>query len=136
MTTLRFRSLVGLAVLAAAVAGCSSKGVKKITVNGTVSYKGQPVRSGILKFAGPEGAYSAASIQPDGSYTITDVIPGETKVGLMESPQGSGSSSGDKAAPAPKEPPVPLPEKFREPTTSGVVYTITPETTKLDIELK
>jgi len=136
MTTLRFRSLVGLAVLAAAVAGCSSKGVKKITVNGTVSYKGQPVRSGILKFAGPEGAYSAASIQPDGSYTITDVIPGETKVGVMESPQGSGSPSGNRAPPAPKEPPVPLPEKFREPTTSGVVYTITPETTKLDIELK
>src|SRR5262245_43435148 len=68
MTTLLPRSrsgrLLGVALIAAvAVAGCSGKGVKKLTVNGTISYQGKPLRSGILKFVGPEAAYSAAVIQ-------------------------------------------------------------------------
>jgi len=49
---------------------------------------------------------------------VTDVVPGEVKVGVMETPQGSMSST----------PPVSLPDKFRNPETSGVKYTITPET--------
>jgi hypothetical protein len=93
------------------------------------------VPSGILKFIGPEGAYSAASIQPDGTFIITDVVPGEVKVGIMESPQGSGSSSG-AASSGPKNPPVSLPEKYREPETSGLTYTITPETKELNIDIK
>ena len=54
--------------LAAALfaAGCGNPGVKKVTVAGTVTYKGHPVPSGILRFVGPEGSYSAASIRPDG----------------------------------------------------------------------
>jgi len=119
-----------------AVSGCS-KGIKKVTVSGTVSYKGQPLQSGILKFIGPEGAYSAAAIQPDGTFIITDVVPGEVKVGIMEAPGGTGSSSSPddkKAAPRPK--PASLPEKYREPETSGLKYTITPETKELTIDIK
>lgn len=131
------RTFPGLPILVAvivAVAGCSSGGVKKVTVSGTVSYKGQPVRSGILQFVGPEGAYSAANIQSDGSFTITDVVPGEVKVGVMEAPGGSGSSSGEKGRPAPK--PVDLPDKYRSPETSGLKYTITPDTRQLDIKIE
>jgi hypothetical protein len=60
------------------------------------------------------------------------------KVGIMEAPQGSGSSSPaeSKAASAPRGPAVALPEKYREPTTSGLTYTITPETKDLHIDLK
>lgn len=132
------RCLAALAAVALiAAAGCGPKGVKKVTVSGTVSYKGQSLQSGILKFVGPDGAYSAASIQPDGTYIITDVVPGEVKVGVMEAPGGSGSSSGDtKGSAAPKRPAVSLPEKFREPETSGVKYTITPDTKELAIDLK
>lgn len=124
-----------LTVVAVAVAGCSG-GVKKVTFHGTVSYKGQPVRSGIVKFVGPEGSYSAAVLQSDGTFIVTDVVPGEVKVGVMEAPQGSGSSSSDdKKTPGPKTPPVSLPEKYREPETSGLKYTITPETKELNIEI-
>lgn len=143
MTTLWPRSfpgrLLGL-VAVVAVAGCSGAGgVKKVTVHGTVSYRGQPLRSGILKFIGPEGAYSAASIQSDGTFIITDVVPGEVKVGIMEAPQGSGSSSSPdekKTSSGPKTPPVSLPEKYREPETSGLTYTITSETKELPIDIK
>lgn len=127
---------MGTGSVADAVVGCADKGVKKVTVHGTVSYKGQRLQSGILKFVGPEGSYSAASIQSDGTFIITDVVPGEVKVGVMEAPQGSGSSSGEKTPAAPKTPPVSLPEKYREPETSGVTYTIAPETRELSIDIK
>jgi hypothetical protein len=122
-----------LAVLVA-TAGCSDTGVKKVTVSGTISHKGQPLRSGILQFVGPE-SYSAASIQPDGTYIITDVIPGEVKVGVLESPQGSGSSSGEQTSVAAQPAPVVLPAKYRSPDTSDVKYTITESTSQLNIEL-
>jgi hypothetical protein len=123
-----------LAVLVA-TSGCSDTGVKKVTVSGTISHKGQPLRSGILQFVGPEGAYSAASIQPDGTYIITDVVPGEVKVGVMESPQGSGSSSGEQTSIGTKSAPISLPQKYRNPDTSDVKYTITEATSQLNIDL-
>jgi hypothetical protein len=137
MTTDRFHCVfLGLAaVILVAVAGCGEKGVQKVTINGTISYRGRPVSSGILRFVGPEGAYSAAVIQADGSFIITDVVPGEVKVGVMEAPQSSGSSSGAQT-PGPKAPPVSLPEKYRDPENSGLTYTITPQTRQLDIEIK
>jgi hypothetical protein len=125
---------LGLAVLVA-ISGCSDTGVKKVTVSGTISHKGQPLRSGILQFIGPEGAYSAASIQPDGTYIITDVVPGEVKVGVMESPQGSGSSSGEQTPVGAQAAPVVLPEKYRNPDASDVKYTITEATSQLNIDL-
>lgn len=128
--------LLGLAVtLFVATSGCSS-GIKKVTVSGTVSYKGQPLQSGILKFVGPEGSYSAASVQPDGTFTVTDVVPGEIKVGIMESPAGYGSSSGDKKGPArPSAAASSLPQKYREPETSDLKYTITSDTKDLRIDI-
>lgn len=120
--------------LGAALVGCS-QGVKKITVNGTVTYKGQPLESGILQFVGPDGAYSAAVVQPGGKFIMTDVVPGEIKVGVQSSPSGSGSSD-PKAASAPKGPtPATLPEKYRTPETSGLKYTITPDTQDIQIKL-
>lgn len=126
--------LHGLVVLTLlAVAGCAG-GVKKVTVRGTISYQGQPLHSGLLRLLGSDGSFSGGVIQPDGTFAVTDVVPGEVSVGVLETPQSSGSSSGEKSVPGPK--PVALPEKFREPETSGVKYTITPQTTELAIELK
>jgi hypothetical protein len=132
----RLLGVAAVLVAVMAIAGCS-KGTKKVTVNGTVSYKGQSVRSGILQFIGPEGAYSAAEIQPDGTYIITDVVPGEVKVGIMEAPQGSGGpAASNKGRPAPKAPPVSLPDKYRSPETSGLKYTITADTRELPIKIE
>ncbi|AWM38034.1 hypothetical protein GobsT_38860 [Gemmata obscuriglobus] len=126
---LGFACLLGSALL-----GCS-QGVKKITVNGTVTYKGQPLESGILQFVGADGAYSAAVVQPGGKFIMTDVVPGDIKVGVQSSPGGSGSSD-PKAAAAPKGPtPATIPEKYRNPETSGLKYTVTPSTDTLEIKL-
>ncbi len=108
--------------------------MRKVTVNGTVRYKGQPVPSGILQFVGDGGTYSAAALQSDGTFIITDVVPGEVKVGIQERPQSAGSSSGKDGGPRPA--PVSLPPQYRDPQTSGLTYTITPETKALNIDLK
>lgn len=131
------RSRVIVAVSAALMfaVGCSGGGTKKIVVRGTVTYNGQPLDSGMLQFAGPNGAYAAAVIKADGTYEITDVTPGETKVAVQEAPRGSGSSSGGKHQAPPKEPQK-IPAKFRDVKTSGVTVMITPGTTDLPIELK
>jgi len=126
-------SLRVAAILLIVVVGCS--GTNKITVKGTVSHKGQRLSSGLLQFIGPEGAYSASAIQADGSYIMTDVVPGEVKVGVMSTPQGSGSSSSNKNATDPVAAPVSLPEKYRHAETSGVKYTIAPDTKELQIDL-
>jgi hypothetical protein len=128
--------LVALAAVVLVTAwGCADQGIKKVTVSGTVSHKGQRLQSGMLQFIGPQGAYSAAAIQADGTYIITDVVPGEVKVGVLESPQGSGSSSGADTSAVQRAAPVSLPEKYRDPEKSGVTYTITESTTQLNIEL-
>ena len=137
MTPKLLRSLtlciLGSCAILLAGSGCADKGIKKITLKGTVTYEGKPVTSGLLKIIGPGGNYSAASIQDTGRYEVTEVVPGELKIGVMETPQGSGSSSGGGAA---KVAPLSLPEKFRDPETSGVKYTITEGTRELNIELK
>jgi hypothetical protein len=128
-----FGSRVAAFAVGLALVGCSG-GVKKVTVNGTVTYKGQPLESGILQFVGPDGAYSAAVVQNGGGFTMTDVVPGQVKVGVQSAPGGSGSS--DPKAPRTKVvPPSSLPEKYRSPDTSGLVYTIAPDTRTLDIKL-
>jgi hypothetical protein len=134
MKTLLTRCLV-LAVAVVTVAGCN-KSVKKVTVNGSITYKGQPLQSGIVQFVGSDGgAYSAASIQPGGNFIMTDVVPGDVKVAVQAAPGGSGSSSGGSDQPAQKGAPVNLPDKFRNAETSELKYTITPDTTELKIDI-
>jgi len=122
---------LGLVVLVVVALGCG--GDRKVTVNGTVSYKGQPLSGGMLQFVGPNGAPAAAMIQRDGKFIMTDVTPGEVKVSIMATPQSG--PRGDKAPPAPKVAPVELPERYRDPEKSGLKYTITSDTKQLDIKI-
>jgi len=139
MSTFSYRwfpaGALGLVALAVAASGCG--GIKKVTVNGTVSYKDKPLSGGMLQFAGPKGgAPSAAVIQQDGTFIMTDVVPGEVKVSIQATPQSSGPSGDkDKKATVPKVTPDDLPEKYRDPEKSGLQYTITPETKHLDVKI-
>jgi hypothetical protein len=139
MSTFSYRwcraCLLGLVAIVVAASGCGGDGNKKMTINGTVSYKGQPLSGGMLQFVGSKGGTpSAAPIQKDGTFLMTDVEPGEVKVSITATPQSSGPS-GDKAGSGPKITPDDLPEKYRDPEKSGLKYTITPDTRQLDIKI-
>ncbi len=122
-----------LILAATMVAGCNDGGIKRITVKGTVTFNGAPVTSGLHQFHGA-GSYSANRINADGTYIMTEVVPGETKIAIMSTPDSSGSSSGGGGGP--KVAQVNLPEKFRDPEKSGMKYTITENMRELNIELK
>ena len=87
---------------------------------------------------------SMATIEEDGSFLITDVMPGEIKVTVEEDPTAArhgamshtappGETSGGKQNQAMT--PVVIPEKYRNVQASGLVFTITPQTTEVPIRL-
>jgi hypothetical protein len=122
-----FRILGLLTAVTLAVVGCSSGGIPKVAIKGTVTYKGKPLESGMLKFIGAKGA-SVAAIKSDGTYTITDVVvPDEVKV-CVSKPPPAGTMV--------KERPFDLPDKYSDPAKSGLQYAITADTRELNIEIK
>jgi hypothetical protein len=132
----RFRVWCALPLLAVAVAaGCGESGGKVREIRGTVSYKGEPLQAGTVRFVGANNEVAFAVVQKDGSYIITDVPPGEVKVGVLpdNGPRSVGDSSGKKAEKAAK-PAVVLPKKYHDPETSGMTKTVKSDTTKLDID--
>jgi hypothetical protein len=130
-----FAGILGLAAIVVSAPGCGGNKNKKVTITGAVFYKGQRLSSGMLRFVGPKGvAPSAAPIQKDGTFIMTDVTPGDVQASILATPQSSGPSDG-KTNPGPKIKPAELPEKYQDPETSGLKYTITPGTTKLDIKI-
>ena len=64
--------LVGLLVLAA---GCGD-GDKRSRASGVVSYKNEPLKGGNIGFSNDIGGTYKGFIQPDGTYTITDIPNG------------------------------------------------------------
>jgi hypothetical protein len=136
MTRLRIL-LTTLAVIG--VVGCG--GERRETIPGTVTLKGQPLPSGVVRIHGPGDRLATAMIQPDGTFTITDVMPGEVQVSVVEDPSSSGGGMppppGAPAAPspAPAVKRVPIPAKYKDIKTSGLKYTITPGMKELVIKL-
>jgi len=130
--TLRTTAL--LAASLALFAGCGKPTKKMVTVTGTVTYNGQQLKSGIIKLVAPNGDFAMAPIGPDGQFTVTDVVPGEQKVGCVAAPMGSGGPDGGKSAPAEK--PVSVPSKFSDPQTSGVTVNVPETGGEVKVELK
>jgi hypothetical protein len=137
MTHYTPRCAAALALLAAAaLAGCSSN--KRLTVPGTVTYKGRPLPSGIVRFYfGPGGdRMSMATLEPDGSFAATDVPPGPVKVTVEPDPQAAKHRSMGGAADEPAPKPVTIPPRYADPATSGLEYTISSGANKLEIKLE
>lgn len=123
-------------LLAAAItllAGCGQPTKKVVTVTGTVTYNGQQVKAGIVKFEAPNGDFATAMIGPDGRFTITDVVTGVQKVAYVGGPTSSGSSDGT-ATNAPKA--VAVPQKFGDLQTSGVTVMVPETGGAVTVELK
>ncbi len=150
MTAMRMRSrrvrllsilFVVLGVLA--TAGCSNKS-KKVNISGKVTCKGEAVGWGNVRFFSSDGTlYSAAPLNPDGTFTATDVPQGEVQVALQQLPipRGAGQKKGDLANGADEGVSfpskfVPIPPKYQDPKTANLHYTIGAGDNNLTIELQ
>jgi hypothetical protein len=94
------------------LSGCGKPATS--TFHGSVSFRGEPMQSGVIYFLGPapEMRMGMGTIHDGGTYTATDVPVGEVRVSFQ--------------APG-------LPEKYGDPNQSEIVYTITSKMTSLDI---
>jgi hypothetical protein len=127
--------LMPMAMLTIGAAGCSPP---TGDVSGTVRYKGQTVDGGQVEIIPPNGQPYLSVIKTDGSYLITKVPVGESRVIVMKVPPGG---SGRAERPAEREdsktPPRAsvLPEKYATVGTTPLVYTVQPGVNKYDIDL-
>jgi hypothetical protein len=105
-------ALVCATLALAVLTGCSKPTTS--TFHGAISYRGQPITSGVIYFLGPapQMRMGMGTIHEDGRYTATDVPVGEVRVSFQ--------------APG-------LPLQFGDPNKSGLSYTITPRMNSLDI---
>ena len=130
--TLRTATL--LAATLTLLAGCGKPTKKMVTVTGTVTYNGQQLKAGVIKFLAPNGDFATAPIRPDGQFTMTEVVPGEQKVAYVAGPMNVGSSDAGVTGQAAKA--VAVPAKFGEPQTSGVTVTVPDAGGAVTVELK
>jgi len=139
--------------------GCSSS-----TVNGKVLYQGKPVPGGTVTFIHPKKGSLASAIGEDGGYQFVDIPPGEVQITVAAPVKEKGRNLPPnldweqiKASHPPgiKEEeikqkmgyrPAPtssaatssfsLPQKYADPTQSGLKYTVISGPQTHDIELE
>jgi hypothetical protein len=138
------------AMLLCALGGCSGDG--KATVSGKVTYQDKPVTSGTVVFVPEDKAKMGdrAPIKPDGTYSTSNLPLGKMKVGVEPGQKGApaqmpkGAKFGkDKqpgqyapeAAASPAGAYVDIPDKYRNPDTSGLTVDVNSSSKTYDIPL-
>jgi len=127
-------------VTAIIAAGCTkSDNPKTYPVNGKVTYKGQPVSSGIVLLTPTENGHAATgNLEKDGTFHLTTfqkgdgAVPGKYQVAVQAFPaEGAGLPGAEFAG---KPPPVPL--KYMSAASSGLTVEIKVGDNHLEFPLK
>jgi hypothetical protein len=129
-----FPGLLLLALAACCLTGCS--GNKRYTVTGLVTLRGHPLSSGLVRVFGPGDHLWTAPLRADGTFTVTDVPPGEIRVSVVEAKKrmaSPGGTNGPGTAPAGKTEVIPA--RYKDVSTSGLVFTLAPGQ-RLEINLQ
>ena len=133
--TSRLRRLVGPTVLSALVfclwlSGCGGGELDTVSVDGTVTYDGKPLETGIVRFVpvDPEGMLATGPLKPGGEFTLSTrgsdgVLEGEYLVTVesylidetVPEKDRELGIGGKKSA---------IPQKYSDPETSGLKETI------------
>jgi len=134
--------LVGLLALAAA--GCGKHATT--TVRGKVTFGNQPVGMGRVIFLAADNTQGTAQLGADGTYTMTDAPVGDVRIAVeipqrpnimtqlppapWDKPPADGSQPSVPEAEKMKSSTVPtgtwtyIPDKFKDPSTSGLTWTV------------
>jgi hypothetical protein len=135
------------------VAGCGTSPDKTV-VKGTITYKGQAVNGGtLLLYPVPTSSGENPARIPvtqEGSFSTSDVVPGEYKIVVQPSAGGVANVPSTKNMPpdkaaeaqakldeqAKKTPTIPIPEKYKKLGTTDLTRTIVKGDQTLTLELK
>jgi|SRR6516165_7032671 hypothetical protein len=135
------RSVLACAATLAATVLCAAdeKAAKTGTISGNVTYQGKPLPAGIITFHTADGKALAGAIQSDGTYSVAKVPVGRVRVAVTTEvpkpkprPEDKPKPPGEKDAPAKV---IPIPAKYADPNTSGIVVTVVEGKQTVDIKL-
>jgi hypothetical protein len=121
--------------------GCGEGPPPTGSVNGTVTYKGQPVTSGAAMLENAEqGTIAAGELDASGKFRVEGLRLGEYVVTIVpppvEMPNENSSFDGTKALVAPKVvAPKDIPAKFASSQTSPLRHTIVEGESEFSIDL-
>jgi hypothetical protein len=91
-------------------------------VSGTVTLDGKPLPGGMVTFVADNGQAEAARIGEDGKYTVTNIPVGLARVTVVTQPPVRMYENGKAFEPLGKY--VPIPERYRDPETSGLTFDV------------
>jgi hypothetical protein len=89
-----------LLVSSLALLGCSKGNPNApARISGSLTYNGQPIKSGVMQLYTPDGVAYAAQISSDGTYSATDIPTGELIITVeTESTKPAKTYKGTEAA--------------------------------------
>lgn len=122
--------VMGFAACCLMLAGCGGSGLETVAVDGTVTYDGKPLETGVVRFVpvNPEGMMATGTLQSGGKYTLATrnsdgIVEGDYKVTVEsfliddtvpEKDRELGIGGKTSA----------IPNKYSDPETSGLKETI------------
>jgi hypothetical protein len=123
-------------------AGCRSGTPALAQVRGAVSYRGAPLRGGVLVFTpdesqGTHGALAHAEIQPDGTYVLhtgglPGAVPGWHRITVVAVQTAPPPGAGRGFAVFQSE----VPDRYRDPDLSGLSREVKADQTNvIDLDL-
>lgn len=133
----QFVPAVVLAVSSLLAAGCSGGKGPDGAVSGKVVLSGQTV-AGQVVFVGPNQKEMSALIKPDGTYQLTNLVPGEYQVlvkGVQGGPPVVPGAKLPTDAPAREVPPGVVPPAKYAQSGNGLKFKVTGGEQTYDIEL-
>jgi hypothetical protein len=128
--------------------GCGGSKSTTSEVTGKVTYQNNPLPAGQITFYPAKGTPQSVAIQPDGTYTVTDLEPGEVTVTVStetlnpekKTPDYGGRGRGGASPPPPDMAGgggkyVKIPDKYAKQETSTLKTTISKGKNKYDVPL-
>jgi hypothetical protein len=98
--------------------GCGAKGPPMGSVSGKVTYKGQPLTTGVVTLLNEKaGSGASGEIDASGIYQIPSIRTGEYNVAVHQSPPAPGAAPKGNWK-------LNIPEKYQTPQTSGLTATV------------
>lgn len=137
----RLLSLASLGCMSLALVSCNTVRYEPIpetgaSLTGTVSYKKEPVKIGLIIVAGPGGG-ATVDIGEDGRYTVQNAPLGDVTIAVNMAP-AHGKIQGMKASgqkgPFPKVPSIPA--KYSDPAKSPLKTTVNKGANTFDIVME
>jgi hypothetical protein len=120
--------------------GCGPSGSKHWPVTGKVTFQGHPVAVGVIRFSNPQrGIDITAALKPDGAYCVVAAkgkgLPeGTYQVAISPPPANAPFGPMKPAAKSQAWPSVP--EKYSNPTTSGLTLVVKSNDNRFDVDMR